>query len=563
MKTILHLSVLGAALLVGHGALARPAQNLDSVLNLEDDRAALQVRLDLISGAKKEITAQYYEVADDSLALGGLALLYKKAEQGVKVRIILDNHELNLPEAKFAALLHTYENKANPNFSIKVFNKFSLLDPIDSFNRRMHDKVLTVDAVDSRSEGPDDGLGMMITGGRNVTNGYFERGGRLGNGKLETQYHDLDVVVRGPVAPQQAKRYFNDLWNNDKLSPYRFRNFSYAELRGHYCSSGGEGGGSCPGPGLYQTEYKPAAVKLATALADVEKGFSLKIGGTTHLIKAGKMTADDWFTASVTKVETLLTRFIFDPALDSRGRSVDKTWIGTASLLYEFIWQQAKVNVTIVTPYLVTTPEQMALFKKLLGKGIKITMITNSDVTNDVAAAQAGFERIAPGLIQMGIKIRLFKGPMTLHEKHVLIDMTSDLTTDLASFDVARGFPDIEIKPAAEVLGFYRSIAGHTTFGAAFAGSFNWDYRSQNLNREVGLLMVNPLEASLQPRMSAFADRMVLRMNLLKLRSCEVNENLQPQFGCVIPKPANYSELRRAIDAEKANVQMGWYLRLL
>ncbi|MFN3455281.1 MAG: phospholipase D-like domain-containing protein [Pseudobdellovibrio sp.] len=117
-----------------------------------------------------------------------------------------------------------------------------------------------------------------------------------------------------------------------------------------------------------------------------------------------------------------------------------------AKQLYEAI-RTAQKSVVIVTPYFVVIPEQELLFKELRARNIRIRVFTNSKSSNEVPLAHLGYLKTRDLALKHGVQIWEYNGPDTLHAKMVLIDRNT-----------------------------------------MFIGSFNWDFRSQNLNRENGII---------------------------------------------------------------------------
>lgn len=537
-------------------------EKLDLVRRLDDNREALQARLDLINDAKKEITAQYYEIGNDGFAMASLALLRDVAKRKkVKVRIILDNREMNIAKATLAAVLNTFENDNDPNFQIKVFSPFNLFDPFNSLNRRMHDKVLTID-VPSAGEF-DDGKGIVLTGGRNVANGYFRRNVKDEDGNFTTQYKDMDVMMRGSIAPVQAKQYFNDLWKHEKVKSLDLHEYSYYGLTPWLCGANGTLHG-CPEITTIALNkyYFPAREKLAAALASLYTGFIFK-EGDTNVMKVGAKTTDNWFK-NKTGFERKAVRFIHDPALAPDGQSLEKNKNGTAASLYNFILENTRHNLTIVTPYLIVTPEQLALFRTLLSRGIKITIVTNSDHSNDVAHAQAGFELTGAQLVTMGIQVFVYKGPETLHQKQVLVDMYSaKFGYGVSDFNLSNFLLNISNLSLQETRAKINETLGRITARGVFVGSFNWDYRSQNINRETGAIILNDEDSMGAPVSSAMIDRLAINANRVKARSCAVDQYLQVGARCLGQAPENYLEIRRQIDESKTSGVARNFLKLL
>src|SRR5690606_7749721 len=113
--------------------------------------------------------------------------LYRAAQRGVRVRLLLDDNGTRGADSLLAAL------DSHPNIEVRLFNPFALrrfrvlgyLTDFGRLNRRMHNKSFTADNQ------------ATIVGGRNVGNEYFSAGQAM-------RYIDLDVLAVGPVAREGA-----------------------------------------------------------------------------------------------------------------------------------------------------------------------------------------------------------------------------------------------------------------------------------------------------------------------------------------------------------------------
>ena len=147
------------------------AAELSGFRLLPDGDDALEARLSLIRSAEKSIDVQYYLIANDDTGRQFLAALADAAARGVRVRVLVDDLYTAREDALFAAL------SAQPGFEVRLFNPlparsggFAARVALSAhefarINHRMHNKLLIAD--DS----------FAITGGRNIADEYFDRGG--------------------------------------------------------------------------------------------------------------------------------------------------------------------------------------------------------------------------------------------------------------------------------------------------------------------------------------------------------------------------------------------------
>ena len=192
-------------------------KNLHYATILDVGEKSLEARIHMIRAARKSIEVQTFIWASDEI--GGLfaSELIAAAKRGVKVRIIGDQLYSGNDPKNLAAAAQTHEN-----LQIKLFNPLnqkatsSTSDVVKGFflnfamlNHRMHNKVMVFDGR------------IGITGGRNISNNYFDRG-------TEFNFIDRDILVIGPVAAEMQKS-FEQYWTD----PITFDLDQLVEVREH------------------------------------------------------------------------------------------------------------------------------------------------------------------------------------------------------------------------------------------------------------------------------------------------------------------------------------------
>ena len=151
--------------------------------------------------AERSIDTQYYLLHDDLTGRLFIDQLLKAADRGVRVRLLVDDMDLEGKDLGAAAL------DSHPNMEVRLFNPFSrktsrisqLLTRFGSVTRRMHNKSFTVDNQ------------ATILGGRNIGNEYFEADPDLA-------FSDLDVLAIGPVV-REVSAFFDQYWNYELAYP--------------------------------------------------------------------------------------------------------------------------------------------------------------------------------------------------------------------------------------------------------------------------------------------------------------------------------------------------------
>jgi phosphatidylserine/phosphatidylglycerophosphate/cardiolipin synthase-like enzyme len=131
----------------------------------------------LLRNAKESIVSTYFIIEDDIFGMAFLGLLRQKAEQGLKVQLLIDaKGTKNL--ARTGLGQDYLQELVAAGAEIRVFNP--LLANGLHFNLEVanHDKILVVDHR------------YLVTGGRNLAAQYF-----LDYSDLKTAYFDRDVLM--------------------------------------------------------------------------------------------------------------------------------------------------------------------------------------------------------------------------------------------------------------------------------------------------------------------------------------------------------------------------------
>ena len=143
------------------------ASYADTARIIDSGEDALKIRMQLIESAKEEILISYFIFAEDNTALEMLSLLRKKAREGVRVRVIIDDLFNDIPKDIGTHL-------QQENVLIKNFNKFNFFRFGKSIKYRMHEK----------------------------------------------NFDDRDIYIVGSMA-LEASIYFNELWDAKHLKPFK------------------------------------------------------------------------------------------------------------------------------------------------------------------------------------------------------------------------------------------------------------------------------------------------------------------------------------------------------
>jgi putative cardiolipin synthase len=356
------------------------------VFALRDSRDAFSARALLADDARLSIDAQYYIWRCDTTGMLLADALWRAAERGVRVRMLLDDNGTLGMDGAIAAL------DAHPNIEVRLFNPFlsrrwrylGYLTDFSRLNRRMHNKSFTVDKR------------AAIVGGRNVGDEYFG----TGNNPL---FIDLDVLAVGAVVTDVSAD-FERYWTSASSYPASrvLRMLSTSAMRS----------------GLGRADRGASARQYLESLADSQ--FARELRGGTLVF--------DWVNASLASD---------DPAKGLGRASDDKLlWQRLKTLL-----KPPQAQIQIVSPYFVPGAKGVEFLARHAEKGVATTVVTNSLEATDVAAVHAGYAKRRKALLRAGVRLyemkREFSAPSrqkrrgigrrsdsSLHAKTMQIDET-------------------------------------------------------------------------------------------------------------------------------------------
>ena len=393
------------------------SQGLTAYLALDDAFSSIASRLHLINKAKYNIDLQYYIWENDSIGHLMLAELLKAADRGVKVRLLIDDQNGTKLDATLKQLA------AHPNFEIKLFNpyKFRKLRVIDyafrlkHINHRMHNKLIIADGA------------IAVTGGRNISREYFDASDNF-------QFTDMDILFYG-TAVQHANDVFHEFWN-DNLS------YSVPQLLGN---------------GNQEQLSKLRQYYELTALQKDQLKKRIELA-EKQINKHLKDRPINWAKA----------HFIADSPNKIRGEATHDQLIYSQMLN---LMGEPKQHLELVSAYFVPTRKGTDYLVNLSKNDVRIRILTNSFLANDIAVVHAFYQKYRHDLLQNGIKLYEFK-PYIERNKRTWYEVVT------GNVIPAKG------KNTSSLHAKFFDIDG-----IVFIGSFNFDPRSANLNSEVGLVV--------------------------------------------------------------------------
>ncbi len=395
--------------LLGRSAAAWLAANeaANGVCRLYVGSDALEVRLRLIELAESTIDIQSYLVRDDLsgnlIAMG----LIEAANRGVRVRLLMDDA---LTQPVDPGLLALGEH---PDIEVRVFNPFprhrsrfvSFIANFNLLNRRMHNKSFTVDSQ------------VTIVGGRNLADEYFQS-------SRTSEFLDEDLLAIGNVVSEVSSG-FDEYWNTRESTPIEFLGKAQALPSIDEMMQEGQ---------RFISQYAEQR-----AVETRQRRPQLTFGGDGLPLVA----AD--------------ARLILDHPDKVRG--LVRRRVGETTEHLRKMATEASRELIVVSPYFVPLRAGVELFASLVGRGVRVVIVTNSLASTNHSSVHAVYARYRKPLLRKGVE---------------LYELRKRVESTVATND----FP-VDVTLHSKVAIVDRS--------ELFVGSFNLDPRSLYINTEMGM----------------------------------------------------------------------------
>ncbi|MBF0405761.1 MAG: phosphatidylserine/phosphatidylglycerophosphate/cardiolipin synthase family protein [Candidatus Riflebacteria bacterium] len=168
---------------------------------ITDNAEAWYARWKMFEMAKKSIDCTYFIVDQDIFGKSFLGLIRKKAREGLKIRLMIDDRFL-----RGAKKLSDYDELDEiarfKNVQIKIYNPIpkAVLKAVSDFRTVMvsnHDKIILI----------DDELSMV--GGRNIGKDYFVQ-----YGEFKNVFSDMDIVINSKEVAKSLRLAFEEEWES-------------------------------------------------------------------------------------------------------------------------------------------------------------------------------------------------------------------------------------------------------------------------------------------------------------------------------------------------------------
>jgi putative cardiolipin synthase len=315
---------------------------------------AFAARVLLAATAQKTLDAQYFIWNGDQVGYLLFEALWKAAERGVRVRLLLDDANTSGLDPTLAVL------DAHPNIEVRLYNPFiqrgsralGYLTDFERLNRRMHNKSFTADNQ------------VSVVGGRNVADEYFGAGSGIG-------FVDIDVLAVGPVVRDVSKE-FDLYWNSASAYP----------AAGFVGAPGPDDAASLKDK-FAATHADPVSVDYLKAVRDAPLMTELQ----------NRQLALEWTTAEVVH--------------DDPAKTLDTTAPTDVLLFPELMKKMGRPEKSfdIVSPYFVPGDGGTAMLTEMARRGVKVRVLTNSLAASDVSVVHAGYMIRRRELLRAGVAI--------------------------------------------------------------------------------------------------------------------------------------------------------------
>ena len=327
----------------------------DGFLLLGSGLDAFVARAALAETAERSLDVQYYLYHNDLVGKLFTGFLWKAAERGVRVRLLVDDMGMEGRDEGIITL------DSHPNIELRIFNPFDrdigrgaqFVTGLGSVTRRMHNKSFTADNV------------ATIVGGRNIGNEYYDADPTL-------EFADLDVLVIGNVV-KDVSNSFDMYWD----SPLAYPATTIIKQRPS-------------AEKLLQEEERLIAFmeeqqtsNYMTALLNSELSQKIRDNAISY----------HWGDAVVV---------VDHPDKLSSSRDANELHLVTQLAPY---FEKIEKELIIISPYFVPGDEGVEFFKSLTDKGVRVKILTNSLASNDVGIVHAGYSNYRKDLLRNGVEL--------------------------------------------------------------------------------------------------------------------------------------------------------------
>jgi putative cardiolipin synthase len=326
----------------------RDGQSGFLLINKNDE--AFRWRLALIDHARESLDIQYFLWHHDATGILFASRVLAAADRGVRVRILVDDFDLNGKDAFVAA------GDQHKNIEVRVFNPWHVRDRSGvvgslwfvaqrgKLNQRMHNKLMV---ADNR---------MAIQGGRNIGDHYFGLGENF-------NFNDLDVLSTGPIV-RDMSIWFDKFWVAER------------NARGESCRA-------------YE-KYRIAAQR---------KRIRKKLGKQKRLSPFFPLEPCDWsdrLRALPDRLHPGTARILGDEPDKRQGES---------SSGHKHIYFSAQKELQIVSAYFIPLDDGVRAIRETVDRGVRVRILTNALGSSDMPVANSAYRKHRKKVLATGAEL--------------------------------------------------------------------------------------------------------------------------------------------------------------
>ena len=346
-------------------------KNKHQVQLLNQGSSSFAKRIELIRSAKKSIVLEYFIYNHDTVGKFLSRELIKKAKEGVKVKILVDNFMVGeeLTPHHSAELLRR-------GIEIKFYSPIPLISVVNT-QYRNHRKLFLIDDKE------------FIVGGRNIGDDYFDLSERY-------NFVDRDALFIGPAALKVRKSF--DAFFNSKNSEIKFRPKMPTINQLVFLRSG---------QSQKARILQEVRSRLRSWKEEREKGkMFLRLSRhekeqAQKLINIGKKVLKTEHTSRCEHVEFVSDWPLIGPSNDSKRI--------TRNYIYKYL-SEAKSKIHIDSPYFILNDELVNIIEKKLDDNIKVSLLTNGLYSSDALPVAAVFNHYIKSWIEKGLMASVYSG---------------------------------------------------------------------------------------------------------------------------------------------------------
>lgn len=337
---------------------------------LNNGVASFAKRLELIDKAKKSIEVEYFIYNTDLAGKIFTQALIKKAQSGVKVRILVDASSVILQLDEYVA-----HELMKAGIEVRYYNTALTIRP-KAILYRNHRKLLVVDDKYS------------IVGGRNIADEYFELSDRY-------NFLDRDVYTEGKIVISMRES-FDEFWN-DKIVDLP----DWSKIKEPKVNPSPRDGQDD------QARYRQWLKRTTEAKNFINNTEATK-NMTAKIMELGQ---------KILKTEPAGTCQELVFASDRPGTKNNRVlWNHLSSVI-----NKTQKSITMDSPYFILQKEGQSYLSQLIQRGVDMTILTNSLFSTDAFYMIPAFKSRVKQHIQQGAKIYVYSGE-ALSDDHFLND---------------------------------------------------------------------------------------------------------------------------------------------